>query len=57
MDLFERFPFAWCTACEKLQPLIFEVLKADGKNDHDSVDIICDGCTSVLVSLHARRAN
>jgi hypothetical protein len=57
VDLFERFPIAWCPACEKLQPLILEVLKAGGKNGHDSVDILCDECMSVLVNLHGRRAN
>jgi hypothetical protein len=57
MALLERFPFAWCPTCEKLRPAILEVLKADDKNDHDAADLICDGCMSVLVTLHAPRAN
>jgi hypothetical protein len=55
MALLERFPFAWCPICEKLQPLNLEVLQADDKNDHDAADIMCRACMSVLVSLHAPR--
>jgi hypothetical protein len=57
MVLLERFPFAWCPTCEKLQLVILEVMKADDKNDHDAADIICEECMSVLVTLHALRAN
>ena len=41
---------------QKRRPIIVEVLKADDKNEHDAADIICDECISVLVSLHAQRA-
>jgi hypothetical protein len=57
MALLDRFPFAWCPTCQKLRPVVLEVLKADDKNDHDAADIICDECLSVLVSLHAQRAH
>jgi hypothetical protein len=57
MSLLERFPFAWCPTCEKLRPVILEVMTADDKNDHDAADIICAECMSILISLHALRAN
>jgi hypothetical protein len=53
MDLLERFPRAWCDACQKLQPVTLDVMKADDKNDHDAADIICEECKSILVTLHA----
>jgi hypothetical protein len=34
MDLLERFPRAWCRTCEKVQPIILDVMKANDKNDH-----------------------
>ena len=36
MDLLERFPRAWCRTCEKVQPIILDVMKANDKNDHDT---------------------
>ena len=39
MDLLERFPSAWCGTCEKVQPIIFDVMKASDKNHHDAADI------------------
>jgi hypothetical protein len=33
-DRLERFPSVWCGTCEKVQPMIFDVLPADDKNDH-----------------------
>ena len=41
MDTLERFPRVWCPTCGKTQPMIFDVLKADEKNDHDAADIVC----------------
>ena len=28
--------------CNKTQPMIFDVMKANDKNDHDTADIVCD---------------
>ena len=53
MDLLERFPRAWCSTCEKVQPVILDVMQANDKNNHDAADIICNECKSVLVTLHA----
>jgi hypothetical protein len=57
MNLFDLFPRAWCPTCEKVQPVTLDALKADPKNDHDATDIVCYGCKSILVTLHARRAD
>ena len=54
MDLLERFPLAWCRACERAQPIItFEVSEADDKTEYDAVDIICAECQSIITTLHA----
>jgi hypothetical protein len=57
MDLLERFPRAWCDTCQKVQPGILDVMKANDKNDHDAADIICEECKSILVTLHAPSAS
>ena len=39
--------------------MIFEVMKANDKNEHDAADIVCNECKSVIATLHgpsARRA-
>jgi hypothetical protein len=41
-DLKERFPRVWCPTCSKTQPMIFDVMKANDKNEHDAADIVCD---------------
>jgi hypothetical protein len=56
MDLLERFPRAWCRTCEKVQPIILDVMKANDKNDHDAADIVCEECKSIIVTLHAPSA-
>ena len=53
MDLLERFPGAWCDACQKVQSVILGVMEADDKHDHDAADIVCEECKSILVTLHA----
>ena len=53
MDLLERFPRVWCATCDKVQPMIFDVMKANDKNDHDAADIVCDECKSIIATLHA----
>ena len=30
MDLLARFPRVWCPSCNKTQPMIFDVMKAEG---------------------------
>ena len=54
MDIVERFPFVYCDTCKKMQPMIFDVLKANNLTDHDAADIVCDECKSVIATLHAR---
>src|SRR5262245_240577 len=56
MDTLQRFPLVWCPTCEKTQKMIFDVLPAGGKNDHDAADIVCDHCKSIITTLHAPRA-
>ena len=53
MDLLERFPRAWCDTCEKVRPIVLDVMKANEKNDHDAAGIVCEECKSILVTLHA----
>lgn len=54
-DRLERFPFVWCDTCQKIQPMIFDVMPANDKTDHDAADIVCDECKSVIATLHAAR--
>jgi hypothetical protein len=54
-DLKERFPRVYCPTCEKTQPMIFDVMEANEKNDHDVADILCDECKSIIATLHAPR--
>jgi hypothetical protein len=56
MDTLQRFPLVWCPTCEKTQKMIFDVLPAGGKNDHDAADIVCDRCKSIIATLHAPKA-
>jgi hypothetical protein len=53
MDTLERFPRAWCDACDKVQAVTLDVMPADEKNPHDAADIVCDECKSVIATLHA----
>jgi hypothetical protein len=55
MDTLQRFPLVWCPTCEKTQKIIFDVMPAGGKNDHDAADIVCDHCKSIIATLHAPR--
>lgn len=57
MDDLKRFPLVYCDTCEKVQPMIFDVLKAGKDSDHDRADIVCDHCKSVVATLHARTMN
>ena len=56
MDIVERFPFVYCNTCKKVQPMIFDVLKAENVSDHEAADIVCDEeCKPVIATLHVRR--
>ena len=55
MDTLERFPRVWCDTCRNIQRMIFDVMKAND-NDHDSADVICAECRSVIATLHAPSA-
>ena len=54
MDVLKRFPRVWCPTCGKTQPMIFDVMKANG--DHDPADIVCGECKSIIATLHAQSA-
>ena len=53
MDALARFPRVWCPTCNKTQPMIFDVMKANDKNEHDAADIACGECKSIIATLHA----
>jgi phage terminase large subunit GpA-like protein len=57
MDVLKRFPRVWCPTCDKTQLMIFDVMKANDKNDHDAADIICAECKSIIATLHAPSAH
>ena len=55
MDSLVRFPNVFCDNCRKVQPMIFDVLKADEKREHDCADLVCGECKSIIATLHADR--
>jgi hypothetical protein len=57
MDVLARFPRVWCPSCNKTQPMIFDVMRANDKNDHDAADIICQECKSIIATLHGPSAH
>jgi ribosomal protein S27E len=57
MDVLARFPRVWCPTCNKTQPVIFDVMKANNKNDHDAADIVCNECKSVIATLDGPSAH
>ena len=54
MDVLKQFPRVWCPTCGKTQPMIFDVMKANG--DHDPADIVCGECKSIIATLHVQSA-
>jgi hypothetical protein len=54
-DRLERFPYVWCDTCGEIQPMIFDVLAANDKTDHEVADIVCNECKSIIATLHAAR--
>ena len=57
MDVLARFSRVWCLTCNKTQPMIFDVMKANDKNDQDAADIVCNECKSVIATLHGPSAH
>ena len=57
MDVLARFSRVWCPSCNKTQPMIFDVMKANDKNDHDAADIVCEECKSIIATLHGPSAH
>ena len=57
MVTLKAFPNVYCPTCRGVQLARFEVLKADAYIDHDSLDIVCSQCRSVIGSLHADKPN
>ena len=57
MDVLARFSRVWCPACNKTQPMIFDVMKANDKNDHDAADIVCEECKSIIATLQGPSAH
>jgi hypothetical protein len=55
-DALGRFSLVWCDTCGKAQPIIFDVMQANNKDDHDAADIICSECRSIIATLHAPSA-
>jgi len=53
MASLDDFPNVYCPTCRRVQPARFEILKADAYIDHESMDIVCSECRSVIASLHA----
>src|SRR5262245_7617330 len=51
-ELKERFPRVCYTTCNKTQPMIFDVMKANN-HEHDAADIVCGECKSTIATLHA----
>jgi hypothetical protein len=56
MDTLEHFSRIWCKACQKIQPLVFDVRRAGDENNPDAADIVCSECKSIVATLHARSA-
>src|SRR5262245_1614204 len=56
MDILARFPRVWCPSCNKAQPMMFDVMRANDKNDHDAADVICQECKSIIATLHGPSA-
>jgi ribosomal protein S27E len=57
VDVLARFPRVWCPSCNKTQSMIFDVMKANDKNDHDAADIVCEECKSIIATLHGPSAH
>jgi ribosomal protein S27E len=57
MDVLGRFPRVRCPTCSKMQPMMFEVMKAIDKDDHDAANIVCGVCKSIIATLHGPSAD
>jgi transcription initiation factor TFIIIB Brf1 subunit/transcription initiation factor TFIIB len=56
MDVLKRFPRVWCPTCDKTQPMTFDLMKANDKNDHDTGDIVCGECKSIINAARTESA-
>jgi phage terminase large subunit GpA-like protein len=54
MDVLARFPRVWCPNCNRTQSMVFDVMKAMDKDDHDAANIVCGECKSIIATLHGR---
>ena len=50
MDVLAQFSRVWCPTCNKTQPMIFDVMKANDKNDQDAADIVCDARLELIAN-------
>src|SRR5262249_55634395 len=57
MDILEQFSRVWCPTCNKTQPMIFDVMKANDKNDHDAADTAPNESKSVMPTQHGPTAH
>jgi hypothetical protein len=57
MTSLDDFPDVYCPTCRRVQPALFDVIKADAYIDHDSLDIVCKGCRSLIATLHSEKPN
>ena len=53
MVSFDRFSSVYCPTCKKVQPARFDHVKANAYLDHDTLDIQCRECMTVIANLHA----
>jgi hypothetical protein len=47
----------WCDACDNVQPVLYDRMPADERNDHEATDIMCGECHLVIATLHHPRAD
>src|SRR5262249_54327752 len=57
MDVLAQFSRVWCPTCNKTQPMIFDVIKANHKDDHHTAHIVCNECKSVIATLDGPSAH
>jgi hypothetical protein len=55
MTSLDDFPDVYCPTCRRVQPALFDLVKADAYIDHDSLDIVCKGCRSLIATLHSEK--
>ena len=53
MVSFDPFSSVYCPTCKKVQPARFDLVKANAYVDHDTLDILCRECRTVIANLQA----